>query len=110
MKKCFALALSICLILTAQAQFAVRVTFQNYFTRSQIDSIMTIEHIPTGFLTTQYDVKTYKVTYNTVGADSLPTTATGLMVVPQNTPCDVPILSYQHNNLFRKSNAPSQYR
>ncbi|MCW3126777.1 MAG: esterase/lipase [Bacteroidetes bacterium] len=110
MKKCFTLALAVCfLTITSHAQFASQVIFQHYFTKAQVDSILVASGVPAGILTTVYDVKTYKVIYNTVDADSQAITATGLMVVPQHTPCDVPMLSYQHNNLFRKSNAPSQY-
>jgi hypothetical protein len=111
MKKYFTLVLAICfLTITVRAQFASQVIFQHYFTKHQIDSILSAQGVPGGILSTVYDVKTYKVIYNTVDADSMPITASGLMIVPQNVACDVPMLSYQHNNVFRKNNAPSQYR
>lgn len=101
-----ALAIGIC----AHAQFASQVIFQHYFTKQQVDSILSAQGVPGGILTTQYGVKTYKVIYNTVAPDSTATTASGLLVVPQGTPCNVPMLSYQHNNVFRKNNAPSNYK
>ena len=101
MKKSFILSFSICfLTFTAHSQFASQVIYQHYFTKHQVDSVLTAVGLPSGVLTTKYGVKTYKVIYNTVGADSLPTTASGLMVVPQGVPCEVAILSYQHNNTF----------
>lgn len=110
MKKSLSLLLVLCTAVVAHAQFASQVIFQHYFTKPQIDSILAAQGVPSGILTTVYPVKTYKVIYNTVAADSTPTTASGLLVVPQGTPCDVPMLSYQHNNVFRRNDAPSNYK
>jgi hypothetical protein len=109
MKKSFILALSIFMTIAAQAQFASQVTFEHSYTKGEIDSILHAQGLPQGVLTTIYDVRVYKVIYHTVGADSLPTTASGLMVVPQGTSCEVPILAYEHNNIFKKTDAPSFY-
>ena len=111
MKNRFTLALALCFIsFSAWAQFASHVTLQHTYTKAQVDSILSAQGLPSGFITTQYGVKVYKVIYNTVDADSLPTTASGLMVVPVQTACEVPILSYQHNNVFQKNDVPSRYR
>lgn len=110
MKKTLILLFALCGVIAARAQFAAQVTFQHYYTKAQVDSILSAQGVPGGILSTIYAVKTYKVIYNTVAADSTPTTASGLLVVPQGTPCNVPMLSYQHNNVFRKNNAPSNYK
>lgn len=110
MKKSVTLFIALCAVVLAHAQFASQVTFEHYFTKQQVDSILSSQGVPGGILTTQYAVKTYKVIYNTVAPDSTPTTASGLLVVPQGTPCKVPMLSYQHNNVFRKTDAPSKYK
>ena len=45
-----------------------------------------------------YDVKMYKLTYNTVDTDSLPTIATGAFFIPTNTSCtDFPFAVYNHS-------------
>ena len=110
MKQHLLLLLSVLVISTAsRAQYAIHATFQHSYTKLQVDSILTALGLPNGVITTRYAVKLYKLSYNTFDADSIPTTASGLMIVPQGTPCEVPILSFQHNNIIRKSDAPSRY-
>jgi hypothetical protein len=111
MKNRFTLALFLSFIsFGAWAQFASHVTLQHTYSKAQVDSILSAQGLPSGIITTHYGVKVYKVVYNTVGADSLPTIASGLMVVPVQTDAEVPILSYQHNNVFQKNDVPSRYR
>ncbi len=117
MKKYFLFVFSALLIsITAQSQaYTVSVTYQHTFTKPQVDSVMIsilgsqLGNLAIGAIGTNYTVKLYKVIYNTYGPDSVPTTASGLLAVPQATPCGVPILSFQHNNIIRKSDAPSRY-
>ena len=110
MKKFCLLLFSVLFIsLAGHAQYAISATFQHAFTLTQVDSVLTSQGVPGGTLNTQYPVRMYKVEYNTYDADSVPTTASGLMVVPQGTPCEVPILSFQHNNVIKKSEVPSRY-
>jgi len=104
------------LSMMAQSQpYTVSVTYQHTFTKPQVDSVMIsilgsqLGNLAIGAIGTNYTVKLYKVIYNTYGPDSVPTTASGLLAVPQGTPCEVPILSFQHNNIIRKSDAPSRY-
>ena len=55
-----------------------------------------------------YDVKMYKLTYNTVDTDSLPTIATGAFFIPTNTTCtDFPFAVYNHGTTLRKNDVPS---
>lgn len=101
------------LLITVQsfAQYTISVTFQHYFTKGEVDSILiaNVGSVAQGAIATKYPVKMYKVIYHSFDADSIPTTASGLLVVPQQTPCEVPIVSFQHNDIIRKSDAPSTY-
>lgn len=55
-----------------------------------------------------YDVKMYKLTYNTVDTDSLPTIATGAFFIPTNTSCtDFPFAVYNHGTTLMKTDVPS---
>jgi hypothetical protein len=92
-----------------QAQYIISASFKHAYTKNQVDSILNAVGLPAGVITTRYDVRVYKVTYHSFDVDSMPTIASGLMVVPQATPCEVPILSFQHNNVIRKSDVPSRY-
>ena len=59
-------------------------------------------------LSLDYDVKMYKLTYNTVDTDSLPIIATGAFFVPTNTTCtDFPFAVYNHGTTLRKNDVPS---
>ena len=110
MKKYCILALSVLFLSwAAQAQYTISATFEYAYTHAQVDSILNAQGVPGGVLQTQYGVRMYKVKYNTYDADSVPTTASGLLIVPQGTPCEVPILSFQHNNVIKKSQVPSRF-
>ena len=59
-------------------------------------------------LSLDYDVKMYKLTYNTVNTDSLPIIATGAFFTPTNTICtNFPIAVYNHGTTLRKNDVPS---
>jgi hypothetical protein len=112
MKRSLLLALSVLFFAFAgQAQYTVSVSYQYTFSKHQVDSIITavVGAQASALLQTKYAVKLYKVIYNTYGPDSIPTTASGFLIVPIGTPCEVPILSYQHNSILKKSDAPSSY-
>lgn len=93
------------------SQYAVHFVYKNTYSAAQVDSILTAQvgTIASAAFSPIYTVKTYQLVYNTFDADSIPTTATGLLVVPQGTPCEIPILSFQHNDILKKTDAPSNY-
>ena len=59
--------------------------------------------------TPKYPVKLYRVTYPTVVPElgNLPTTASGLIAIPDNGRDSMPIISYQHGTVTRKFECPS---
>jgi fermentation-respiration switch protein FrsA (DUF1100 family) len=59
-------------------------------------------------LFTRYNVKVYKITYNTTNVNNQPIQASGALIVPQvNKP--LPLLSHQHGTITDTKNAPSSY-
>ncbi len=106
MKKFFTLLCVISFGL-AKAQFANTVTYLGYYTQAQINTILAGQGIPQGVFTVAYDVKAYRVLYNTVDWDSVPITASGLLCVPVNPTCKVGMVSYQHGTTLEKNQAPS---
>ena len=96
---------------SGQAQYINSLTFQHYFTKDQVDSVLNalLGSQATSVLVPEYGVKIYNVQYNTYDADSMPTTASGMLVVPVGVACEVPMLSFGHNNILRKTDAPSYY-
>ena len=51
-------------------------------------------------------IKGYKINYNTIDFNNNPTTATGLIIVP-DVSCDVDMLTYCHGTVFDPSDVPS---
>ncbi len=77
--------------------------------RTQLDSFYNKNGIPPYLLGLDYGVKAYKVIYNTLNYDSTPTTASGLIMIPQSSEyCKLPISSYQHGTTVRKKDVPSR--
>lgn len=57
----------------------------------------------------QYDVNTYKITYNTMDVDGSMTVASGAVMIPMNTGCDFfPLISYSHGTVLERDNVPSR--
>ncbi len=106
MKKIFTLLLVCCSIL-AQSQFAQSLTYLGYFTKDSINTILSGQGIPAGLFNIAYDVKVYRLTYNTVKWDSTATTASGLLCVPVGIPCKTAIVSYQHGTILQKNQSVS---
>ncbi|MFN8285585.1 MAG: lipase family protein [Chitinophagales bacterium] len=109
MKKAFLFIAFLLALTVTNAQRVISKTLLFHFTEGQLDSILTANGIPQGFVPTTYDVDIYKVVYNTVSYDSSSTIASGLLVIPTNLACKLPIASYQHGTIVRKADAPSSF-
>jgi hypothetical protein len=95
--------------LTTKAQFVNQLVFSRAYTPHEVDSTLAAQGIPSGIFTASFGAKAYKVIYNTVSWDSTPTIASGLMIIPDNPPCKVGIMSYQHGTTAKKTDVPSRY-
>lgn len=100
MKKSLLFSISFCfLLVSVQAQILVSVEFLN----SASAQIL-------GFVNpaAQYDVDTYKITYNTTDIDGSPTIASGAVMIPVNSGCDLfGLVSYSHGTVLEKDDVPS---
>lgn len=54
-----------------------------------------------------HGVRTYRVVYGTVAADGVPTTASGLVVIPETDLPRLRTVSYAHGTVVRRDEAPS---
>lgn len=101
MHKSVLLALSFCLIqINSSAQKLVSSELINTAT-GQILSFVN----PAA----QYDVNTYKITYNTTDIDGSPTIASGAVMVPINSGCsEFGLVSYCHGTVLEKDDVPSE--
>jgi hypothetical protein len=64
---------------------------------------------PTRYPPARYAVKLYRVTYPSVIPEQYnrPTTASGLLAVPESGLDTMPVVSYQHGTVFSRTEAPS---
>jgi hypothetical protein len=87
-----------------------QLTYVGQYNQHQVDSLLSAAGIPGGIFIPVYQVKLYKVIYNTVSYDSTPTTASGLLAVPIGAPCKTGIISYQHAEITQTNQAPSNFK
>jgi hypothetical protein len=57
-----------------------------------------------------YDVELVKVLYSTIDPDDIPVKASGLLVIPKNTKTALPLVSYQHGTILKKTDVPSRQK
>jgi pimeloyl-ACP methyl ester carboxylesterase len=58
-------------------------------------------------ITPQYDVRLYKIVYQTIGPLGEPTQASGALLLPDNGGQPLPLVSYQHGTITQTNLAPS---
>jgi pimeloyl-ACP methyl ester carboxylesterase len=58
-------------------------------------------------ITPQYSVTQYKIVYETITPLGAPTTASGALLLPENTGVPLPLVSYQHGTITQTNDAPS---
>lgn len=93
----------------ASAQHIEKDSLLISYTLPQLEAMYNSQGIPPSVLGLKYGIKVYKVIFNTLTYDSLPTTASGLMIFPDTQEyCKMPILSYQHGTTVRKKDVPSR--
>lgn len=102
MKKAILTALVCTLILSAPRA-------QKLVSAQQIDfsTAATLNFVAGG--AAQYDVTTFKVTYNTVNVDGTPTMASGAITIPLAVTCDsLSIIAYNHGTVLEDDDVPSE--
>jgi hypothetical protein len=58
-------------------------------------------------ITPQYDVRLYKIVYETITPWGARTQASGALLLPENTGLMLPLVSYQHGTIVQTNDAPS---
>lgn len=75
------------------------------YSKAQLNFLFQLAGVP---ITAQYDVAALAVTYETVDPWGGRTLASGFLAIPAAGSQRLPLVSYQHGTLARKSDAPSQ--
>lgn len=76
-----------------------------YFTLPEINDILAQNGLPVGILPTDYEVAVHRVIYTTPDVDGSPTVASGLICLPVDDTCSVPMLAYLHGTKIKKDEA-----
>ena len=81
---------------------------------SRLDSILTIEassfsHFDVTYTKAENPVKLYRIIYSSIipELNNKPTSASGLIAIPENGKNKMPVVSYQHGTVFTKTEVPS---
>ncbi|HWQ91980.1 MAG TPA: hypothetical protein VN673_09940 [Clostridia bacterium] len=88
----------------AQRGKVLSATLHSTYTTAQLNFIFLIGGLP---ITAQYNVRLYKVTYETVSPMGARTLATGVLALPENVGSPLPLVSYQHGTILETNRAPS---
>ena len=64
--------------------------------------------VPSAFVGAYYDIDVYKVRYFTPSVDSSTIYASGLLAVPNNATCRLPLITYGHGTMSDREAAPSR--
>ena len=79
-------------------------TYSNTVTAVTLGFLFKAAGIP---ITPQYDVRQYKLIYETITPLGARTQASGALLLPDNAPGTLPLLSYQHGTITQTDQAPS---
>lgn len=95
----------VCTNLFSQS-YLLSTTYILTYTKTQLDSVFDFNGIPSSFANNQFTINLYKLDYLCKDAFDTLVPASGLLIVPQDS-CDLPIYSYNHGTMSKKSEAPS---
>lgn len=72
-------------------------------TLEQVDSVAVSLGFPSGLLPVEFEVDVHRVVYETPDVDGVtPTTASGLVMIPKQDSCALPMLAYLHGTKLKK--------
>jgi pimeloyl-ACP methyl ester carboxylesterase len=90
------------------SQNLVSITLIASYSKTQIDSLLTANGIPSLLFTTRLGVDAYKIIYNTVDYDTTNKVASGLLAIPKGLNCDFGLINYSHGTTSVKEDVPSR--
>ena len=99
---------------TTQLNNGAQYEFIGQYDTARLDNILTTERdefstFPMTFPRARFAVKLYRVTYASVIPEqsNRPTSATGLLAIPETGETKMPMVSYQHGTVYLKPQVPS---
>lgn len=81
---------------------------KNTYTMAALEGLLNSLNIPSAIISPKFEVDVYKVIYETTNASNTGlTTASGIIAVPRNVSCAMPLVSYQHGTTSLRRDVPS---
>lgn len=75
---------------------------------AEIQNILTDFGVPQSLILTKYPVDMYRIRYFTTHpSNGQPIEASGALMIPRENECPLPLVSYQHGTVARKTDVPS---
>ena len=108
MKKMFLACLLSVVFFVSKATVVDSLYYLFSLNKVQLDSMLEANGVPSAFVGTIYDIDVYKVRYFTPSLDSSTIYATGLLTVPSNANCRLPISSFGHGTTSSREGVPSR--
>jgi pimeloyl-ACP methyl ester carboxylesterase len=94
------------LSLNTQAQVLNQELLQ-HLDMDNIEDVLTEFGLPVDFLPLQYEVDFYKINYMTLHPNGDSVMVSGALCLPSGVTCPLPLSSYQHGTMAKKTDAPS---
>ena len=88
--------------------YLLSTTYIRTYTKFQIDSVLDANGATSAYLNNKFTVDIYKLNYLCKDAFDTLVAASGLLLIPKDT-CDLPVCSYNHGTVGKKSEAPSTF-
>jgi len=78
------------------------------YNTTQLKALANSLNVLPGIIDYNYDVRVYKVIYPTIDAQGQPTQASGALIVPVESNCNLALASYQHGTSTNRDGVPSR--
>ncbi|MCB0761780.1 MAG: T9SS type A sorting domain-containing protein [Flavobacteriales bacterium] len=85
----------------------ISVELIDHYTVNEVEDIVSGFGIPADFLPLEYEVDFYQIHYLTPHPSGDSVLATGALCLPSGVTCPLPLSSYQHGTMAKKTDAPS---
>jgi hypothetical protein len=107
------LLLTLLLLSTYCSAFAVEIissTLVKTFSIAELQDFYKKKKVPAFIVPVRYGVDIYKILYKTPNENGELVKASGLFFIPQNFKGSMPVISYQHGTIIKKTDAPSNLK
>ncbi len=91
----------------AFASYAQTAELLQHYTTDDINTVVSDFNLPLELVAPQYEVDIYRVSYETTHPNGETWPVTGALALPSGITCPLPLSSYQHGTIARKTDAPS---